>query len=428
MDIWIIVFIFLAMIIYIVRTYRNSQSQVYDDSPSPTWSSTSYDDSARSYRLSDSLKSRLHSILNSFINEGEYTTLSFSVKGLSFRTSVDQTFAAHISIGDYIVLEPEPDNIYDENAIKILYIGHHIGYVEKNVARYLSLGREYCSIAKVTSVSHHTLPFIDAELYIRNREQSISEETSIKNSISTSESLDLNPKSSDSLSEEFFSFEKEGNVLVKFKVKGTLFRTDQEIATSFEASIGDFASLVPCCSNTNELNSIKVIFKDALIGFVEQEVVTLLSKFPGFCRVARFYHIRDGKAPFIYAETFISIKEDFDKFPGHIDIDTWKDLVNVVYDDVKTEICSKLSEQEEGICYIYETCKLLRSQKEYAREKEVILKAIEKCKTSHREDYIPTFESRLEYVSRVLSNKEKREREKKERESRKIEKSRKNNK
>lgn len=55
--------------------------------------------------------------------------LEFEIAGLSYRGNLDVYMGEHVG-----TLEPEPDNPYDANAIKILAEdGHHIGYVPKDM-------------------------------------------------------------------------------------------------------------------------------------------------------------------------------------------------------------------------------------------------------------------------------------------------------
>lgn len=63
-----------------------------------------------------------------------YTFQSASV-GAQFRPSEAKDLIRSLTIGDEVQLEREPDNAYDEWAIKVLKDGVHIGYIEAPVAK-----------------------------------------------------------------------------------------------------------------------------------------------------------------------------------------------------------------------------------------------------------------------------------------------------
>ena len=55
--------------------------------------------------------------------------LEFEIAGMSYRDDIDDYVGEHAG-----TLEPEPDNEYDPNAIKVLAAdGHHVGYVPKDM-------------------------------------------------------------------------------------------------------------------------------------------------------------------------------------------------------------------------------------------------------------------------------------------------------
>jgi hypothetical protein len=59
----------------------------------------------------------------------QFDVVEFSIAGISFRDNIDEYLGE--SVG---VLEAEPTNQYDANAIKILAAnGHHVGYVPKDM-------------------------------------------------------------------------------------------------------------------------------------------------------------------------------------------------------------------------------------------------------------------------------------------------------
>ena len=66
---------------------------------------------------------------------------TFYAKGLYYREQQDPgvtEFAQTIPSGSPLQLEREPTNKADRNAIKVLYEGRKLAYVEKDVASFLS--------------------------------------------------------------------------------------------------------------------------------------------------------------------------------------------------------------------------------------------------------------------------------------------------
>lgn len=72
------------------------------------------------------------------------SVLDFKLMGVNFRPKdgAARKIVASLEIGDELELrlEPEPDNQYDENAIKVIEVtsGEFLGYVEKEIAKVLA--------------------------------------------------------------------------------------------------------------------------------------------------------------------------------------------------------------------------------------------------------------------------------------------------
>jgi hypothetical protein len=63
----------------------------------------------------------------------------FNLVGAKFRSSAAQAQVLALKQGDQLILEREPNNEFDSNAIKVLsFLGYHIGYVPKHVAPTLA--------------------------------------------------------------------------------------------------------------------------------------------------------------------------------------------------------------------------------------------------------------------------------------------------
>lgn len=71
---------------------------------------------------------------------GEY--LEFDIAGMTFRKGIENYIGEHVGI-----IESEPTNEYDQNAIKILAEdGHHVGYVPKDQTQFV---REFGSLPRI---------------------------------------------------------------------------------------------------------------------------------------------------------------------------------------------------------------------------------------------------------------------------------------
>lgn len=59
----------------------------------------------------------------------QFDVVEFSIAGISHRDNIDHY------LGEFVgILQPEPDNQYDANAIKVLASdGHHVGYAPKDM-------------------------------------------------------------------------------------------------------------------------------------------------------------------------------------------------------------------------------------------------------------------------------------------------------
>ena len=64
-----------------------------------------------------------------------------AVVGMHFRGEHAKKFAAELQPGDTLLLEREPDNPYDQNAIKVLVPADepwHLGYINRTDAAWIS--------------------------------------------------------------------------------------------------------------------------------------------------------------------------------------------------------------------------------------------------------------------------------------------------
>jgi hypothetical protein len=100
----------------------------------------------------------------------ECDVANFAVKGLFFRSKEDQEAACTLQVGDPLHMEHEPDNQKDPNAMKVTMMdGHHIGYVDKNSARYVRENMPRLVKFVVSKVDDYAdPPYIYAEAFFKN--------------------------------------------------------------------------------------------------------------------------------------------------------------------------------------------------------------------------------------------------------------------
>lgn len=86
-----------------------------------------------------------------------------SIVGVNFRPADAKQAVRDLAVGDEVYLEPEPDNAYDTNAIKVLTADDtFIGYIPRSenfeIGEALAADRSYT--AEVTSFASELKPFI----------------------------------------------------------------------------------------------------------------------------------------------------------------------------------------------------------------------------------------------------------------------------
>lgn len=60
------------------------------------------------------------------------------VVGIAYRPAEAKEFASALMPGDILTIEREPENPHDENAIRVMGGGMHIGYIERQQAVWIS--------------------------------------------------------------------------------------------------------------------------------------------------------------------------------------------------------------------------------------------------------------------------------------------------
>jgi hypothetical protein len=61
-----------------------------------------------------------------------------------------EEYASKVKRGEPVILESEPNNVYDPNAIKIIYMDHQIGYVQNDIAKLVA--REILARTPVSAI------------------------------------------------------------------------------------------------------------------------------------------------------------------------------------------------------------------------------------------------------------------------------------
>lgn len=97
----------------------------------------------------------------------ELPTFEAVLRGMKFRPIEAQSVTMNLQVGDSLLLEREPNNPYDSNAIRVIEpnSGEFIGFIAKEVAveltPYLDMGHEYT--CTVTGHLSPTVPILECE-------------------------------------------------------------------------------------------------------------------------------------------------------------------------------------------------------------------------------------------------------------------------
>lgn len=87
------------------------------------------------------------------------------VKGIYYRTIDEKAAARDVEVGDTLILEVEPDNPVDPNAVKVLTLeGVHIGYVQWDIAQFVKDNISHVKSCTVTKATRHEIPYIHASI------------------------------------------------------------------------------------------------------------------------------------------------------------------------------------------------------------------------------------------------------------------------
>lgn len=87
--------------------------------------------------------------------------VNFAVKGTAYRESEEIYAATMLRVGDFLFLEWEPDNSYDDYAMRVITpSGILIGYVEKQYSKLFY--DKTVSLAEITKITDDDIPFIYA--------------------------------------------------------------------------------------------------------------------------------------------------------------------------------------------------------------------------------------------------------------------------
>lgn len=102
-------------------------------------------------------------------NRIKHILSDFTIAGTYYRTQEEIFCAENLQIGEELVLEKEPTNEFDKNAIKVLTEdGYHIGYIPKKLCRMFNdilVGCEYrVLVNKIVNAS--SAPYVHVKVEI----------------------------------------------------------------------------------------------------------------------------------------------------------------------------------------------------------------------------------------------------------------------
>lgn len=87
--------------------------------------------------------------------------INFTVKGTGYREPKEIQAAINLEVGDIIFMEWEPNNLYDDYAMRVITAeGILIGYVEKQYSKLFY--DKTVSMAEITKITNDDIPFIYA--------------------------------------------------------------------------------------------------------------------------------------------------------------------------------------------------------------------------------------------------------------------------
>ena len=88
--------------------------------------------------------------------------MEVKIVGLYYRGEAARLVVEDLEPGDLLQLEAEPDNQYDQYAVKALFEGLHIGYLPKDISSFYEpqVGEEH-PLIRVDKEQHRLYPVID---------------------------------------------------------------------------------------------------------------------------------------------------------------------------------------------------------------------------------------------------------------------------
>jgi len=93
-------------------------------------------------------------------------TIICTLAGASFRPAEAKAALRTAAIGDVVSLEPDPENEYDAFAVKVIFAGHHIGFIPRSdntvIAEALTSGDEFS--ASIVAFESALKPVLEIDL------------------------------------------------------------------------------------------------------------------------------------------------------------------------------------------------------------------------------------------------------------------------
>lgn len=317
------------------------------------------------------------------------------VKGTFYRSRLDISAARFLEVGDRLILVPELENAYDTNAVKICTVkGAHIGYVQSDLSKFVKDNLSHVSDCRVTKISKHEIPFINASIHFSSIECQqpefipkrfqVSAEDELINLVSTEkfDSLDV--------------FDKKITVKeINLQVEGIYERDVEIIKKTKSLKKGDKVNLKKAVRNEYLPDRLDVYTEDGtLIGYICQlDKEHLFELYEKIVNASVISPIKGYNTETITISVILSEDENYSSLI-HIGCGPYPQLRyadSIKREDTGTalEIALPIAEKEKGINAKFLCCQCYRLIKDYESEKEMIIRIINRIDSISDEEISP---------------------------------------
>ena len=355
------------------------------------------------------------------VYEGEEAFID--VKGTYYRTPYEIAAASDVEEGDTLILQPEPFNPKDPDAVKVLTLEEvHIGYVQWYAAKKIKDNINHIKSCTVTYTSERAIPDIHAKVIFSEKE--------CKQQVFIPEDLRVSPKKR--MRDLEFGIQNENKYMTRVTlVEGTYEFPYDTILKARALRQGDEIKLKkPAVESKYFPYRLDVYTEDGcMIGFIHgehgremfehfDEIVSTLVESPLDA------HNHGQLAIKIFLPEYKSGRDFFPEvsyeitfyYSGPYPQLAEAESLKRTDQEKALEIALPIAEKEKGIDAKFLCCQIYRLQKEYDKEHELILKIIERIETIKpdeisRNDYailktkLPIMKKRLATVESRLNSK-----------------------